>query len=55
MVPIEREEPTTERRRSLEAQALEQVAGAAREVQAASAALERRYYEHDVQQPSTLS
>ena len=54
MVPLEREEPKAERRRSPEAQALERVAGAAREVQAASAALERRYSEHDAQQPSIL-
>ena len=54
MVPIEREVPKTERRRSPEAQAIERVAGAAREVQAASSALERHYCEHDAQQPSLL-
>lgn len=54
MVPIDREVPKTERRRSPEAQAIERVAGAAREVQAASAALERQYCEHDAQQPSLL-
>lgn len=54
MVPIEREVPKTERWRSPEAQAIERVAGAAREVQAASAALERHYCEHDDQQPSLL-
>jgi hypothetical protein len=43
MVPLEHEEPETEGRRSPEAQALERVASAAREVQAASAALEHRY------------
>jgi hypothetical protein len=54
MVPLEREEPKAERQLSPEAQALERVAGAAREVQAASAALERRYSEHKAQQPSLL-
>jgi hypothetical protein len=54
MDPLGREEPKTERQRSPEAQALERVAGAAREVQAASAALERSYSEHDTQQPSLL-
>lgn len=54
MAPLEREEPKAERGRSPEAQALERVAGAAREVQAASAALERRYSEHGAQQPSLL-
>jgi hypothetical protein len=54
MVPLEREEPKTERRRSPEAQALERVAAAAREVQAASTAMERRYSEHDIQQPLLL-
>jgi hypothetical protein len=54
MAPLEREEPKTERRRSPEALALERVAGAAREVQAASTALERRYSGNDAQPPSLL-
>jgi hypothetical protein len=54
MDPLEREEPKSERQRSPEAQALKRVAGAAREVQAASATLERRYSVHDAQQPSLL-
>ena len=54
MVPIEREVPKTERRRSPEALAIERVAGAAREVQAASARLGRHYCEHHAQQPSLL-
>jgi hypothetical protein len=53
-VPLKREEPTPVRRRSPEAQALERVAGAAREVQAASSVLERRYGERDAQQPLLL-
>jgi hypothetical protein len=40
MVPIEREVPKTERRRSPEAQAIERVAGAAREVQAGRSQVE---------------
>jgi hypothetical protein len=54
MVALEREEPKNERRRAPEAQALERVAQAAREVQAASAALERRYSEPHARQPSLL-
>jgi hypothetical protein len=54
MVPLEREEPKTEGRRSPEAQAIERVAVAAREVQAALKALERHYSEYGTQQLSLL-
>jgi hypothetical protein len=54
MVPLEREEQKTGRGRSPEAQALERVATAAREVQAASTALERHYSEDGSQEPSLL-
>jgi hypothetical protein len=54
MVPLKREEPKPEGRRSPEAQALGRVASAAREVQAASAALEHRYSQHNAQPASLL-
>jgi hypothetical protein len=54
MVPIEREEPNSERRHSPEAQVLGRVAAAAREVQAASAALEHRYSQNNAQSAPLL-
>jgi hypothetical protein len=54
MAPSKREEPNADSRRSPEAQALARVASAAREVQAASAALEHRYAQHDARPESLL-
>jgi hypothetical protein len=54
MVTLENKAPNTERQRSREAQALERVAVAAREVQAASTALEPHYSGDGTRQPSML-
>lgn len=54
MVPLEREEPKVDGRRSPEAEAIGRVASAAREVQAASAALEYRYSQHNAHSASLL-
>jgi hypothetical protein len=54
MVTSEDKVPNTERQRSPEAQALERVALAAREVQAASTALKPHYSGDGTRQPSML-
>jgi hypothetical protein len=54
MVTSEDKAPNTERQRSPEAQALARVAVAAREVQAASTALEPHYSGDGARQPSML-